>query len=297
MNYKIIHDHIICNAINLRGIPKSLHSAKGKMKGKGFHIHHILPRSLGGDDSSDNLVILTPREHFVIHHLLWKMHGGKMAVAFRFMCLNMDNTINSRTYEKLRAQVASDRANNDEWKANGKYAAEKKAKDPEWLRKNRESVKKTTKSPGWKESHRLAIIKRSKNKSWLENTRAATKAVVKTDKWINNHKSGMEAMKSREDWNDIVNARAKKMVNNQAWRDSKRILEIKFCKPCIGSSQDGIQVILIGTKEKIEFGVNPSDISSCLSGRQKTSKGYSWRLATREEVELLRPNHEWLKYN
>lgn len=297
MDYKIIHDKIICNAIKLRGSPRSLHSAKGKMKGKGFHIHHILPRSLGGGDRGDNLVILTPREHFVIHHLLWKMHGGKMAVAFRFMCVNMDNAINSRTYEKLLAQVAIDRTNNDEWKANCKAAAEKKAKDPEWLRKNRESVKKTTKSPEWKESHRLAIIKRSKNETWLKNTRAATKAVVKTEKWINNRRAGIDAMKLTDKWADIVSARAKKMVKNKAWIENKRILEIKFCKPCIGISADGVKVILIGTKEKIDFGVNPSDISSCLSGRQKTSKGYAWRLATRKEVELLRPDHEWLKYN
>lgn len=297
MDYKIIHDKIICNAIKLRGVPKSLHSAKGKMKGKGFHIHHILPRALGGDDNGDNLAILTPREHFVIHHLLWKMHGGKMAVAFRFMCLNMDNTINSRTYEKLLAQVVSDRANNEQWRANGKAAAEKKAKDQEWLRKNRESVKKTTKSPEWKESHRLAIIKRSKNEAWLENTRAATKAVVKTDKWILNHQIGIDEMKKTEKWKKSVKDRVSKITSNLEWKKNKLKIEVKFCKPCLGMSADGIKVILIGTKEKIEFGVNPSDISSCLSGRQKTSKGYVWRLATREEVELLRPNHEWLKYN
>ncbi len=28
-----------------------------------YEEHHILPRSLGGNDSKDNLVLLTPREH------------------------------------------------------------------------------------------------------------------------------------------------------------------------------------------------------------------------------------------
>lgn len=47
--------------------------------------HHILPRSLGGDDSKENLVKLTAREHFVAHLLLAKIHGGKMWAALAYM--------------------------------------------------------------------------------------------------------------------------------------------------------------------------------------------------------------------
>jgi NUMOD3 motif len=35
--------------------------------------HHIIPRSMGGDNCADNLVKLTAREHFVCHLLLVKM--------------------------------------------------------------------------------------------------------------------------------------------------------------------------------------------------------------------------------
>lgn len=38
--------------------------------------HHILPRSLGGDDSASNLVELTYREHFLVHWLLTKINVG-----------------------------------------------------------------------------------------------------------------------------------------------------------------------------------------------------------------------------
>jgi hypothetical protein len=47
--------------------------------------HHIIPRSLGGSNSKDNLVDLTAREHFICHLLLTKMVTGpakyKMASA------------------------------------------------------------------------------------------------------------------------------------------------------------------------------------------------------------------------
>ena len=68
--------------------------------------HHIIPRSLGGSDLDDNLVLLTPREHFIAHWLLYKMHVGqnkaKMAYAFFRMCSNNTNQkrlITARQYD------------------------------------------------------------------------------------------------------------------------------------------------------------------------------------------------------
>lgn len=49
-------------------------------------IHHIIPKSLGGTNNSDNLIKLTAREHFICHLLLTKMISGadkyKMYSAF-----------------------------------------------------------------------------------------------------------------------------------------------------------------------------------------------------------------------
>lgn len=41
-----------------------------------FENHHILPTSLGGNNTKDNLVLLTAREHFICHLLLTKMTEG-----------------------------------------------------------------------------------------------------------------------------------------------------------------------------------------------------------------------------
>lgn len=38
--------------------------------------HHIIPKSLGGQDIKENLVVLTAREHFICHLLLTKMVDG-----------------------------------------------------------------------------------------------------------------------------------------------------------------------------------------------------------------------------
>lgn len=42
-----------------------------------YERHHIVPRSLGGSDSADNLVYLTFREHYFIHLLLINFTAGK----------------------------------------------------------------------------------------------------------------------------------------------------------------------------------------------------------------------------
>ena len=73
--------------------------------------HHILPKSLGGSDDSSNIIILTAREHFIAHWLLWKAYGGKMIYAFNMM--NKNNEIkSSRVYSSLREDFAAEHSKN-----------------------------------------------------------------------------------------------------------------------------------------------------------------------------------------
>jgi hypothetical protein len=78
--------------------------------------HHIIPKSLGGSNNEDNLVLLTAREHFICHLLLTKMTKGdaksKMAMAVFYLtgrgkAKERNNIIkNSRLYENLRKEHA-----------------------------------------------------------------------------------------------------------------------------------------------------------------------------------------------
>lgn len=80
--------------------------------------HHIVPRSLGGDDSDSNMVALTSREHYICHALLVRMvesrnHLYKMMSAFNMMHVDAcGNRYTSRLYEynkhkyyKLKAEI------------------------------------------------------------------------------------------------------------------------------------------------------------------------------------------------
>jgi hypothetical protein len=93
MNYAKLYNRIIENRLNN---PYNGYTEK----------HHIIPVSLGGADSKDNLVRLTAREHFVCHWILVKMYKGnknsyyKMLKAFNMMC-------NSISKKQTRYKVCS----------------------------------------------------------------------------------------------------------------------------------------------------------------------------------------------
>jgi hypothetical protein len=44
-------------------------------KKKGYHRHHIIPKHMGGDDSKENLIYLTPAEHALAHLELYEQYG------------------------------------------------------------------------------------------------------------------------------------------------------------------------------------------------------------------------------
>lgn len=96
MDHQKIYDQIIDRS-KFRGLSKK--------KSLEFERHHIIPKSLGGSSLKENLVDLTPREHFICHWLLAKIHGDKMIKAFWFMCQNTMKTKhcpNSKQYEIAR---------------------------------------------------------------------------------------------------------------------------------------------------------------------------------------------------
>jgi hypothetical protein len=77
--------------------------------------HHIIPRSLGGNNSPHNLVDLTAREHFICHLLLTRMTTNearkKMVLSVFYLTgrgkADRHNVIKqSRLYEKLRQELA-----------------------------------------------------------------------------------------------------------------------------------------------------------------------------------------------
>jgi hypothetical protein len=69
--------------------------------------HHIIPKSLGGTNKKDNLVLLTHKEHFICHLLLTKFTEKQEKVKMNLAWYKMANVkrYNSRKYQFYRKKM------------------------------------------------------------------------------------------------------------------------------------------------------------------------------------------------
>jgi hypothetical protein len=152
-----------------------VNAAKARHTNTGYtERHHIIPDSLGGDNTSNNLVDLTAHEHFVCHLLLPKMLVGEDKSKMIYAAWQMANqqnqhqnrfTVSGRTYSLLREEFSKI------------HAIRMKTNHP-------------LKNPIHKEAHRLSIIKRGptsvKGAKRSEATKEKFRNTVWTDKAIEN---------------------------------------------------------------------------------------------------------------
>jgi hypothetical protein len=75
-----------------------------------YEKHHIIPKCLGGSNKKENIVYLTPREHYLAHWLLYRIRPYSNKLSYSFWIMNWPGnkkvkrqyTISSRMYEEAR---------------------------------------------------------------------------------------------------------------------------------------------------------------------------------------------------
>ena len=91
MNYQLHYEKLISKARN-RSILKSEYS----------EVHHIIPKSLGGDNSKDNLIELFPEEHLVAHLLLSKIYSDNKKMLHAVFRMSQYRRYTNKTYAWLK---------------------------------------------------------------------------------------------------------------------------------------------------------------------------------------------------
>jgi len=144
MDYKKLYDSIIANAKE-----KEIDREILKSQGQYFERHHIIPKSSGGSEDKDNLVLLEAREHFICHWLLYKINPCS-SNAFSWWMMSTDTgkknhpgraKSNSRQYSYARkafsehiTKVNKGRIHTPEAKNNmAKAAREKNSGENNWM--------------------------------------------------------------------------------------------------------------------------------------------------------------------
>jgi hypothetical protein len=88
MNYKKIYDDLMNRACSRQLIGYVEH-------------HHIVPRCMGGTNDRNNIVILTPEEHFLAHLLLVKINPGNLSLLNAASIMTGHSTTDKRNNNKM----------------------------------------------------------------------------------------------------------------------------------------------------------------------------------------------------
>ena len=151
--------------------------------------HHIIPRSLGGNDDADNLVDLTGREHFICHWLLTKMVDStndkwKMMNALGYMMWAENQNqeryrVNARLYEQLKTKHSEMKSWAVAGERNGMYGKHHSEEAREKIRQSRlgnqineeqrDKIRQFRTGKKWTEEQKQLMSERRKGKTVGEN--------------------------------------------------------------------------------------------------------------------------------
>ena len=142
MDYQTIYNDLMTDRLKLK--PQRIEE---KRCGFYFEGHHIVPKCKGGTGNSnrpknnENIVLLTAREHFLSHWLLWRIYGDRqMALSFHKMMsiTKKTNRIkSSRGYQEAREAFRITNKGNQYGKGVKKIISEEQKKNHSKIMKGR----------------------------------------------------------------------------------------------------------------------------------------------------------------
>lgn len=118
MNYKKIYENLIKKA------------KTRKKENNIYERHHIIPKCLGGKNNKENLVYLTPKEHYLAHLLLYKIHkNDKLLKAVLMMTVGRNK---SKKYSFLREKYIEIRKK--------EHQSNNPTKNKRWISNEKETI-------------------------------------------------------------------------------------------------------------------------------------------------------------
>ena len=178
-----------------------------------YEWHHIIPECLNGPNTKENLVLLTGREHYIAHWLLWKATNNyKLKLAFGGMALGAKRRkLNSRQFERARTVLSEAKQGvsfSEQHKTNLKIAQNKRflespvseetrkklsdaAKGRILTEETRECMSRAAKGKPKSEKHKESLKEAWKSTEYRERS----KGIPRSEEAIENMKKGWEKRK------------------------------------------------------------------------------------------------------
>jgi len=142
MDYKKIYDNLMSTRLSVK--PERLIL---KENGNYFEGHHIIPKSKGGSGNSNrpknnpNIVLLTAREHFLAHWLLWRIYRDRQtSLSFHKMLSinkNQNRITSSRGYQEAKESFRLTNLGNQYGKGKTKVISDEQKKKQSLIMKGK----------------------------------------------------------------------------------------------------------------------------------------------------------------
>ena len=145
MNYKKIYDSLI-----ERGRTRTLECYTES--------HHIVPRCMGGSDEKENLVDLTPEEHYLAHQLLIKIYPNNHAL-IKAAVMMIPNRPSNKMYGWLRRRFSETQSVCQSGEGNSQHGTI-------WITNGVQETKTSGEIPdGWWNGRLISLKTKTKNEN------------------------------------------------------------------------------------------------------------------------------------
>ena len=241
-----------------------------RVKGSGIYYesHHILPKSLGGDNSKENLVLLTFKEHFIAHLLLSKMYDGdikrKMCYALWRMSKGSskhERIVSASQYKTCREAEREAKKNHvvsEQTRLKISLGNKGKKRTPEMIEAHRNRIKGTTHTTSEETKEKISLAQKGKKHS---------------PERIEKNRISHIGLKQSE---ESKKKKSEKLTGIP--RPQEVIDKIRMNNPLKRKIIDSNGVIYESISEAVKIlGLEHSNVSAICNGRRKITMGYSFK--------------------
>lgn len=295
MDLKKIHDNII---------QKAKSEKRELRKGVYYEVHHILPTCLGGEGKKSewkthpNLVPLTPKEHILIHLLLWRLNMNNKSLFWAYHSMIFMNAqtndrpkvrLTHRQFHEMRTHQASlisgENAPSKRPEVAKKISDSQKGKivTDETKRRVAEGLKKYhSENPGVQKG-RIASEETKKKLSLIKKGQPANPSAIEAMR-----KATLGKKRSLETRNKLSLSAKNRAPMSQQTKDkiSRTITIIQTGKPCKEETKIKISKALMGHKS-FRTGPTSEETKKKISEAQK---GKRLSLEHRQKLSIAAKN-------
>lgn len=208
MNYKLHYDMLI---------------QKYSSDKEGYHeLHHIVPKCVGGDDSEENLVRLSPEAHYTAHLLLVKIYDNySLVCAAKMMSMNPHgNRSTNKLYGWLRRKF-----NNrlKEYWSDSEFREKIKKKTKEWWTFERKQIVSERMKKYYSVEHNRKKNSERVESDWKDINRREDKINGMRNSWKNDEFRAKQSESTKNFFKKEENRKNISEKQKLLWKDPERV--------------------------------------------------------------------------